>query len=260
MDEVTVSTTANGIAVVEIDRPHARNAIALHTIDSLNQAFDHLDRSDISVVVLRGAGHRAFVSGGDLRELGAIRDTPGAEAMALRMRRFLDRLATYPLPVIAAVNGHALGGGAEVAVAADIRVASDDVKIGFTQVSLGIIPAWGGAERLAELVGRSQAMLLIGTGASLSADEAQRLGLVQRVFPRSAFDDGWQRLAEQFATLPAGAARAVKAVIAAARPNHHPHLESEAAKAFASLWTSPAHWDAVERANAARQSAGRSLT
>ena len=118
-------------------------------------------------LVITGAGDKAFVSGGDLKELSALRTEAEASAMAWRMRTICDRIAGFPGPMIAALNGHALGGGAEVAVAADIRLAADDIKIGFNQVTLEIMPAWGGAERLAELVGRSQALLLAGTGSVL---------------------------------------------------------------------------------------------
>ena len=110
--------------------------------------------------------------------------------MAWRMRSICDRLASFPAPVIAALNGHALGGGAEVAVAADIRLAADDIKIGFNQVALEIMPAWGGAERLAALVGKSRALLLAGTGIVLDAADAERIGLIDQVLPRSTFDAG----------------------------------------------------------------------
>ena len=111
---------------------------------------------------------------------------------------------TFPAPVVAALNGHALGGGAEVAVAADIRVAADDIKIGFNQVSLEIMPAWGGAERLAALVGRGRALMLAGTGAVLTADQAERVGLVDRVLPRATFETEWRSLARALANRPAG--------------------------------------------------------
>jgi enoyl-CoA hydratase/carnithine racemase len=204
-------------------------------------------------LVLRGAGERAFVSGGDLKDLGTVRTEDEAVAMATRMRRLLDRVVTLPQPVIAAINGHALGGGAEVAVAADIRVAADDVRIGFTQVSLAIMPAWGGAERLAEIVGRSAAMLLVGTGTALPADEALRIGLVDRVLPRPGFDDGWRELAAAFARLPAGAGAAIKSTIAAAAPHHHPDLEHDATRAFSRLWVAPEHWEAVADLEARRR-------
>ncbi len=125
--------------------------------------------------------------------------------------RLLDRVAAFPVPVIAALNGHALGGGAEVAVAADIRIAADDVKIGFNQVTLGIMPAWGGAERLAQLVGRSRALLAIATGDLYDAPTAQRFGLVDVVVPRVTFDDEWRALARRLAASAPGTTRAVKA-------------------------------------------------
>jgi len=151
----------DGLAVITIDRPHARNAISLETMDQLEKALDGAQGA--SALVITGAGDRAFVSGGDLKELSALRTEPEASGMAFRMRMICDRIAGFPAPTIAALNGHALGGGAEFAVAADIRLAADDVKIGFNQVTLEIMPAWGGAERLVALVGYSKALLLAGT-------------------------------------------------------------------------------------------------
>jgi enoyl-CoA hydratase/carnithine racemase len=252
MSDVEV-TIDDRVAVVTIDRPQARNAIGLRTISELGEALDAITDQGAAVVVLRGAGDRAFVSGGDLKELSAIRDEEGAIAMATQMRRLLDRLATLPIPVIAALNGHALGGGAEVAVAADIRVAADDIKIGFTQVRLAIMPAWGGAERLTEMVGRSTALLLIGTGKTLTAAEAERMGLLDVVFPRAEFEAGWKALASEFAALGPDATSAIKATIAAAKPHHHPALEADAVRAFAKLWVSEDHWDAAKRLDGSRR-------
>jgi enoyl-CoA hydratase/carnithine racemase len=236
---------ADGVAVLTIDRPHARNAIALSTITEIENMLNAVTGSDASVLVIRGGGERAFVSGGDLKELSAIRDVAGAADMARRMRRVLDRVSTLPVPVIGAINGSALGGGAELAVACDMRIAAADVKIGFTQVKLAIMPAWGGAERLAELVGRSKAMLLIGTGRAITAAEALRLGLVDDVVERVDFEAGWRALARQFADLPPSAARAIKSVVASARPHHHPHLETAAVAEFAKLWVADSHWTAA---------------
>ncbi|MGH3643839.1 MAG: enoyl-CoA hydratase/isomerase family protein, partial [Mycobacterium sp.] len=137
--------TDDGLAVITIDRPHARNAISLETMDQLADALDGADGA--RALVIKGAGEKAFVSGGDLKELALLRTEADAAAMAWKMRSVCDRIAAFPGPVLAAVNGHALGGGAEVAVAADIRIAADDVKIGFNQAALAIMPAWGGAER-----------------------------------------------------------------------------------------------------------------
>lgn len=236
----------DGVAVVTIDRPEVRNAIGFATVDELDAALDRVGQSDSAVLVVRGGGDRAFVSGGDLKELSAIRTHEDAVEMATRTRRVLDRVAALPIPVIAALNGHALGGGAEVAIAADIRIAADDIKIGFNQVALGIMPAWGGAERLAQVVGRSRALLAIATGELYDAGTAQRLGLVDVVAPRATFDDEWRALAHRMAGSAPGTTRAVKLVIAAAVPTCHPELENDAACAFAQLWTAEAHWAAVD--------------
>jgi enoyl-CoA hydratase len=237
---------AAGVAVATIDRPEARNAIGFATADELDATVDRVLESNAAVLVLRGGGDRAFVSGGDLKELSAIRTHEDAVGMASRVRRLLDRIAALPVPVIAALNGHALGGGAEVAIAADIRIAADDVKIGFNQVALGIMPAWGGAERLAQVIGRGRALLAIATGQLYDAATAQQLGLVDIVVPRSSFEDEWRRLARGMAAAAPGTTRAVKSVIGAAVPPLHPHLEPDATDAFARLWTADAHWAAVE--------------
>ena len=225
----------DGLAVITIDRPHARNAISLSTMDRLDEALD--GAAGAQALVIKGAGDKAFVSGGDLKELAALRTEADASAMAWRMRTVCDRIAAFPGPVLAALNGHALGGGAEVAVAADIRLAADDVKIGFNQVSLEIMPAWGGAERLAALVGRSRALLLAGTGTIMDADEAERVGLVQKVVPRAAFEDEWRTLARKLAHRAAGE---VKRVVGGATPD-------EAVAAFARLGVDDAPWEAADR-------------
>ncbi|MEV8540773.1 enoyl-CoA hydratase/isomerase family protein [Streptomyces sp. NPDC051572] len=225
-----------GLAVVTIDRPHARNAIAPTTMDELDKALDAA--AGAKALVITGAGDRAFVSGGDLKQLSAIRTEEDAMAMALRMRGICDRIAAFSGPVIAALNGHAFGGGAEVAVAADIRVAADDIRIGFNQVALAIMPAWGGAERLAQLIGKGRALMLAGAGTVLDAAEAQRVGLLELVLPRAEFAEGWRTLARSLATNPA---REIKRVMSGAVP------EEEAARAFARLWVSDEHWQAAER-------------
>ena len=225
----------NGLAVITINRPEARNAIGLTTMDQLDKALDAAIGA--RALVITGAGDRAFVSGGDLKELAAIRTAEEASAMAWRMRSICDRIAEFPAPVVAALNGHALGGGAEVAVAADIRLAADDIKIGFNQVALAIMPAWGGAERLAALVGPGKALLLAGTGTILSATEAEHIGLVDQVLPRSTFGEDWRRVAWALTTRPAGE---IKRVIAGVSPG-------EAVEAFARLWVDDEHWQAAKR-------------
>jgi enoyl-CoA hydratase len=229
------SEGVTGLAVITIDRPAARNAIAPETMDQLETALEQANGA--LALVIRGGGDRAFVSGGDLKELAKLRTLDEASAMAIRMRSVCDQIAAFPAPVIAALNGHALGGGAEVAVAADIRIAADDIKIGFNQVSLAIMPAWGGAERLAALVGRARALLLAGSGTILDAAGAQRVGLVDEVFPRVAFEEGWRTIAGSLANR---SAPHIKRVIAGATP-------AEAVSAFAHLWVDDAHWAAADK-------------
>ncbi|MET9968996.1 enoyl-CoA hydratase/isomerase family protein [Streptomyces sp. NPDC006356] len=226
----------DGLAVVTIDRPHARNAIDLDTMGELEKALDAA--ADARALAVTGAGEKAFVSGGDLKELARLRTEPEAADMALRMRAVCDRIAAFPGPVLAALNGHALGGGAEVAVAADIRVAADDVRVGFNQSRLAIVPAWGGAERLARLVGPGRALLLAGTGRVLDAAEAERLGLVDLVLPRAEFQAGWREVARALATPQSFE---IKNLTTRTR------TPREAAAAFARLWVSDEHWQAAEK-------------
>lgn len=223
------------LAVITIDRPHARNAISLETMDALAKALD--GAAGARALAITGAGDKAFVSGGDLKELALLRTELEASEMAWRMRTICDRIAGFPGPVIAALNGHALGGGAEVAVAADIRIAADDIKIGFNQISLAIMPAWGGAERLGALVGHGQALLLAGTGRVLDAATAQRVGLIEQVVPRAEFADSWRETARLLARGPAGD---IKRVITGT-------TTTDAVASFARLWASQEHWDAADR-------------
>jgi enoyl-CoA hydratase/carnithine racemase len=232
-----VELEADGdLAVISVNRPASRNAIAPDTMDALDKALDAA--ADAAALAVTGAGDRAFVSGGDLKELAAIRTLEGAREMALRMRGICERLVAFPGPVVAALNGSAFGGGAEFATAADIRIAAHDIKIAFNQTSLAIIPAWGGAERLAKLVGPGRALLLAGSGTVLDAAEAERVGLVDRVFFRADFDEGWRAVARSLAT---GQARAIKQLV-----TRNP-TRDEAALAFARFWVAQEHWDAAER-------------
>ncbi|ORC01570.1 enoyl-CoA hydratase/isomerase family protein [Mycobacterium persicum] len=238
MVDLEFDKSGNGLAVLTIDRPHARNAIAPDTMDQLQTALEAA--AGASALVIRGAGDRAFVSGGDLKELSSLRTEEDASAMAKRMRSICDQLAAFPAPVIAVLNGHAFGGGAEVAVAADIRIAADDIKIAFNQVELEIMPAWGGAERLAALVGKSKALLLAGTGTTLDAVEAERIGLVDLVLPRASFDSpdrGWRSVAAALARHPATEIKRVISGVSA----------DEAIASFARLWVAEAHWQAAAR-------------
>jgi enoyl-CoA hydratase/carnithine racemase len=243
------------VTVLTIDRPEARNAIARATMRELAAALDQVGETDARVLVITGGGDRVFVSGGDLKELAAIRTHEEAVEMAETMRTVLDRLATLSIPVLAAVNGDAYGGGAEVSVAADIRIAAHDVRCGFNQVALGIMPAWGGIERLTALVGRGRALKMMTTGEVLDADLAFEIGLFDEVVPRQEFLTHWRKVAEQMARAPKEALVGIKAAQRAAFPTARPDLASAAIDSFAQTWVADAHWQMAAEADERRRAA-----
>lgn len=244
------------VARITIDRPDSRNAIAGATMVQLREAIAEVATSDARVLVVTGAGDRIFVSGGDLKEFAAIRTFDEAVAMANTMRGVLDGVAALPIPVIAAINGSAFGGGAEVAVACDIRIAPDDVKYAFNQVSLGIMPAWGGIERLTALIGRGRALLLMATGRVISAPEAREIGLFDEVVSRDQFSTAWTVAAEQIARAPREVLVGIKAAQRAAHPTTRPDLAVDAVESFARTWIADTHWELAEGAQQRRR-AGR---
>lgn len=244
-----------GVVVLTINRPQARNAIGLKTMDELDAALAELATSDAGCAVLTGAGDRAFVAGGDLRELESVTSEEFAVDMATRMRRTLDRIASVPFPVVAALNGAAIGGGAEVAVGCDYRVAAEDARIGFTQVRLGVMPAWGGIERLCGLVGRGRALYLLTTGAVLTAAEALAAGLVEEVVPRDRFQARWRELAQQVAATPRSALEGIKRAVDLTLPGVHPASEPRAVADFARAWADPRHWEMAAALEAERRRA-----
>jgi enoyl-CoA hydratase len=168
------------IATLTVNRPDKLNALNAATIGELGAAIDDLrERPDVAGIILTGAG-RAFVAGADIGELAS--QTPdAARARALRGQAIFRRFETSPKPVIAAVNGFALGGGCELALACHVRIASEAAKFGQPEVKLGLIPGYGGTQRLPRLVGRGRALQLLLTGEIIDAAEAFRLGLVNRV-------------------------------------------------------------------------------
>src|ERR1700694_3370809 len=161
-----------GVATLSINRPRSRNALAMQTMAELDEALHEVQRKRVRVLVIRGVGNQAFCSGGDLKELEHMRSEADAASMARRMRATLDRIPQMSIPVIAGVNGDAFGGGAELAIACDLRIQAAHARIGFAQVNLGLMPAWGASERLAALVGRGRALHLLLGGQAIASDGA----------------------------------------------------------------------------------------
>jgi enoyl-CoA hydratase/carnithine racemase len=244
------------VLVLTVDRPHARNALAPSTMAELDALLAGLKaRDDIRCAVITGAGDRAFIAGGDLKELESGRDEAFGARLARDMRDTLDRIAALPIPVIAALNGAAIGGGAEVAVACDLRIAAGDASIGFTQVLLGVTPAWGGIERLGSLVGRGRALYLLTTGRVLSGAEAAAWGVVEEAAPRERFDERWRELACEVARAPRHALAGLKAAMQAAHPASRPDLAGPAIADFAKAWAHADHWTMAEALEQRRRAA-----
>jgi len=171
------------IQTVTINRPEKLNALNLATLAELRQVFtEAAASSEVDVLVLTGAGDKAFVAGADISELARL-DVLGGRQYALDGQAVLDAIEKCPKPVIAAVNGYALGGGCEIALACHIRIASENAVFGQPEVKLGLIPGFGGTQRLGRLVGKGRAAEIIFTGANVKADEAFRIGLVNKVCP-----------------------------------------------------------------------------
>jgi enoyl-CoA hydratase len=188
------------IAWITLNRPEKLNALNNEVLKQLELVFADLEQdSEVGVVVVTGSGEKAFVAGADIGELKSL-DTAGARVQALRGQAVFQRIEAMPKPVIAAVNGFALGGGCELALACHIRIASENARFGLPEVSLGIIPGYGGTQRLARLVGKGVALDLILSGELTPAADALRMGLVSRVVPLAELRATAEKLARTILT------------------------------------------------------------
>ncbi|HTU81803.1 MAG TPA: enoyl-CoA hydratase-related protein [Candidatus Acidoferrales bacterium] len=184
-------------AVVTLNRPRVLNALRTKLLAELSLALVELERHpDVRAVILTGAGEKAFAAGADIAELNALetaRHGAGQARTGQALTRQMERMST---PIVVAVNGFALGGGCELAMAGDIRIASDNARFGQPEVNLGLIPGYGGSQRTTRLVGRGMAMYLCLTGEIIDAAEALRIGLVQKVVPQAELMNEARRIAE----------------------------------------------------------------
>jgi len=177
-----LSETQGSITTITINRPKKLNALNIATIDELHDAFtDADDNADVKVIIITGSGEKAFVAGADISEFSDFSVSEGSDLSAKGQAKLFDFVANLSTPVIAAVNGFALGGGLELAMAAHFRIASDNAKMGLPEVSLGVIPGYGGTQRLPQLVGKGRAMEMIMTAGMIDANQALQYGLVNHV-------------------------------------------------------------------------------
>ena len=225
----------DAVALVTIDRVKQLNALNVQTLQQLEQELTALNKEkNVKVIVLTGAGNRAFVAGADIEEMKDMNEKEAHEFSALGHRVF-GLLETMSKPVIAAVNGYALGGGCELALACDIRFASDKARFGQPEITLGIIPGFGGTRRLPRLVGRGKALEMILGGDMVDAETARKLGLVERVFPHDNLMEQTMEFATRVASFSLRAIQAAKASVAA---GSDPGLNVEQ-ELFAQLFAGP---------------------
>jgi enoyl-CoA hydratase len=235
-----------GIGRLTVNRPAVRNALNWEAMEEFSQAIAQAEAvPDLRVLIITGAGRDAFISGGDLRELYETSSAEDGLRQHDLMADAMERMSALPVPVIAALEGATRGGGCEVALAADMRVAAEDATLGFAQVKMGVTPGWGGARRLYTAVGYKRAMELLLTGRTITALDAEMMGLVDRTAaPGEALKEAY-RLASEIAQSAPLAIRGIKAVI---RAYHTGSLEAGRLlerETFGRLWGSADHIEAT---------------
>lgn len=213
-----LSETNNGITTITINRPSKLNALNRETIQELHNAFKVADEASATkVIIITGSGEKAFVAGADISEFADFSVAEGGKLAAKGQELLFDFVANLTTPVIAAVNGFALGGGLELAMAAHFRIASDTAKMGLPEVSLGVIPGYGGTQRLPQLVGKGRAMEMIMTAGMIDANQALQYGLVNQVTTPEALIETTEKIAGK---IMRNSSVAIKSAIKAINANY----------------------------------------
>ena len=207
-------TIENNIGQITINRPSKLNALNVATIQELHNAFKNLEsKEEVCVIIITGEGEKAFVAGADISEFAHFSVEEGAQLAAQGQELLFDFVENLKTPVIAAVNGFALGGGLELAMACHFRVASDNAKMGLPEVSLGVIPGYGGTQRLPQLIGKGRAMEMIMTAGMIDAETAKNYGLVNHVVPQAELLEFTKSIASKIMrNSPMAIGKAIKAV------------------------------------------------
>lgn len=247
MSDTLLIENLDGITVLTINRPAARNALDLATMRDLDEAVTALKHDpEVRAVIITGAGTEAFCSGADLVELSQYPSADDARMMISLMGNTLLALERLPVPVIAAINGYALGGGSELALACDLRIADDKARMGFVQAKMGLTPGWGAGQRLLRLVGYSRAMDLLLTCHVMRAPELVAYGLVNRVVAVGTALEHAVNYARHIVTYSPDVIYGMKSLLQAGLNQSYEaalHIEREL---FPSLWVAEAHANAVE--------------
>ena len=237
-DPETLRVDATGdVATITIDRPEKLNALNPVTLDAFGSALDEVRDADARCLVVTGAGEEAFAAGADIAAMREF-STAEAQAYAEAGHRVARALETFPAPTVAAINGYALGGGLELALACDFRIAAHEAVLGQPETDLGIIPGWGGTQRLPRLVGDEVARRMVFLGERLDATDAREYGLVGEVVADDQLADRVEEFAAELAVRPRNAVRAAKEAIDAAREGSSSGLAHER-RAFSGLFGTP---------------------
>ncbi len=192
-------TVVDGIATLVINRPKQLNALNKQTLSEINEAFESMRENDaVKVVVMTGSGEKAFVAGADIKEFADFSGVEGSELAKTGHLTVFNVIEEFSKPVIAAINGFALGGGLELAMAAHVRIASDNARMGLPETSLGVIPGYGGTQRLPQLIGKGRALEMIFSAKMIDASTALNYGLVNAVVPQEALQATAEKMAHDF--------------------------------------------------------------
>ena len=246
MSDEILLTIHEQIAALTVNRPHALNALNWAAQEQFAQAVTAVSQTPtVRVLIITGSGNRAFVAGGDLKELSQHPDQAGGERLNRVMTQALTQITQLPIPVIAAVNGDAFGGGCEILTACDLRVAADHVRLSFAQIRNALTSGWGGTARLVRLIGNSRAMALMLTARMMDAREAFEIGLVHQVVAQEELETAVHTLAQQLIHLPRHALAANKALVHFAAQHTISETNQRETELFVNLWTQPDHIEAM---------------
>jgi enoyl-CoA hydratase/carnithine racemase len=238
-DKILFNIDADGIGVLTFNRPEARNALDIEAMTAFAAAIRAID-DDVRVLILTGAGTQAFCSGADLIEMSGKPTEADADEMITLMGDALLALERLPIPVVAAINGYALGGGAEVTLACDLRIIDSAGKLGFVQAKRGVIPGWGGGQRLLRLVGYTRALDLLLRAPILSPEELLALKLVSSIAPVGGALDAARAWAAQVARLDSAVVRSMKALLQAGLTQPYTDALATERALFPPLWVGEA--------------------
>jgi enoyl-CoA hydratase len=228
-NENVLYESAGAAAWITVNRPDKLNALNRATVEEIVAAVERAQQDDeVRVIVVTGAGEKAFVAGADIKEMSSL--TPGeAQSFSRFLQQSMDGLERSAKPVVAAINGFALGGGCELALACHVRIAADTARFGQPEVSLGLMPGAGGTQRLQRVVGRGRALDLILSGDMIDAAEAHRIGLANRVVPAAELRDTVERYAKTLAAKsPMAIARSIEAIVSGGETSQNEAMVLEA--------------------------------